>query len=303
MSGYTQTPNLGLYKPTNAGDAGQWGIHLNLNADALDTALGGPGPFLKLTGGTLSGPITVGGLTTLNGGLQITNDPTEPIRIDTTVTDPLVETIPNQVQTILNINSNNAQDILNFTARMHIKTNGGGTVFSSQHTPAVYGETSAIDTVAGGTVVWCAGVQGVSGNNGVGTVTNACDFLGHPTTNTAGGVVTNHYIMYGPSSVPGKAVNEYGFSMPAPSGIGTATPVAWLEIRAPDSLATTRVTRFRNSGGSLMDIMGDAKIGMFGVAPVARQTVSGARSLPEGALANLLTALAAYGWIVNSTTT
>jgi hypothetical protein len=41
MSGsdYTTTPNLGLYKPNYALDVGQWGHHLNLNADKLDAAI------------------------------------------------------------------------------------------------------------------------------------------------------------------------------------------------------------------------------------------------------------------------
>ena len=42
MSGtdYTQTPNLGLYKPLYNADAEQWGFHLNANADVLDAAVG-----------------------------------------------------------------------------------------------------------------------------------------------------------------------------------------------------------------------------------------------------------------------
>ena len=52
MSGtdYTQTPNLGLYKPTYNADAEQWGNHLNSNADRLDTAIGAGGPFLPIAG-------------------------------------------------------------------------------------------------------------------------------------------------------------------------------------------------------------------------------------------------------------
>lgn len=45
MSGsgnYTLTPNLGLYKPVYAADAGYWGTHLNANADTLDTVVGNP---------------------------------------------------------------------------------------------------------------------------------------------------------------------------------------------------------------------------------------------------------------------
>lgn len=43
-------------------------------------------------------------------------------------------------------------------------------------------------------------------------------------------------------------------------------------------------------------------IGFFATAQVAKQTVSGSRASPEAALANLLTALANYGLITNSTT-
>jgi len=63
MSDYTTTPNLGLYKPTYNADDGQWGGHLNANADTLDTLLGtGPaGRFLPLAGGTMQGSIDMGG--------------------------------------------------------------------------------------------------------------------------------------------------------------------------------------------------------------------------------------------------
>jgi hypothetical protein len=60
MSGsgeYTTTPNLGLYKPLYNADAEQWGNHLNANADVLDGALAGGGPFLPLTGGDVGGTI------------------------------------------------------------------------------------------------------------------------------------------------------------------------------------------------------------------------------------------------------
>jgi hypothetical protein len=42
-SNYTLTPNLGLYKPIANADINQWGSHLNLNADVLDTLWGGTG--------------------------------------------------------------------------------------------------------------------------------------------------------------------------------------------------------------------------------------------------------------------
>lgn len=39
-SDYTTTPNLGLYMPNYDMDDGQWGFHLNQNANALDSAIG-----------------------------------------------------------------------------------------------------------------------------------------------------------------------------------------------------------------------------------------------------------------------
>ena len=75
MSGtdYTTTPNLGLFKPNYDMDDGQWGTHLNSNADVLD-GLFGPGgnaPFLPLTGGTVSGPLTIASMRA--GGATGTN--------------------------------------------------------------------------------------------------------------------------------------------------------------------------------------------------------------------------------------
>jgi hypothetical protein len=63
MSGtdYTQTPNLGLFKPIPDQDVGQWGTHWNVNADTLDTWLAptAAGKFLPRTGGTMTGPLTL----------------------------------------------------------------------------------------------------------------------------------------------------------------------------------------------------------------------------------------------------
>jgi hypothetical protein len=55
MSGsgdYTLTPNLGLYKPNYALDVGQWGNHLNANADAIDAVIGAASDPLTVGSGT-----------------------------------------------------------------------------------------------------------------------------------------------------------------------------------------------------------------------------------------------------------
>lgn len=76
MSGsYTQTPNLGLFKPTPNSDTGTWGIHLNSNADTLDALLGTGGTLLT-TGGTMTGPLvwTSTGTTTARAAQDRTAD-------------------------------------------------------------------------------------------------------------------------------------------------------------------------------------------------------------------------------------
>jgi hypothetical protein len=74
---YTQTPNLGLMKPTPNSDSGTWGYHLNQNADTLDSLLstaGGPGAlFLPLAGGNVTGVTTFSAAGT---GLAVTNNAT-----------------------------------------------------------------------------------------------------------------------------------------------------------------------------------------------------------------------------------
>ena len=67
MSDYTTTPNLGLIKPTPNADGDLWGGHLNQNADTLDAVLSTTtgGKFLPLSGGTLTGPLTLAANATL----------------------------------------------------------------------------------------------------------------------------------------------------------------------------------------------------------------------------------------------
>jgi hypothetical protein len=59
MSGFTTTPNLGLFKPNYAQDRGQWANHWNANADKLDQAIGPNAPFLPISGGKMTGPLTL----------------------------------------------------------------------------------------------------------------------------------------------------------------------------------------------------------------------------------------------------
>ena len=69
-SDYTTTPNLGLFKPNYDMDDGAWGGHLNTNADTLDSAIHAlqttlaGGVFLPIAGGTMTGAVTLAGIST-----------------------------------------------------------------------------------------------------------------------------------------------------------------------------------------------------------------------------------------------
>lgn len=66
MSGYTQTPNYNLFKPTPGADDDIWGSHLNSNADTLDALIHSidAGKYLPLAGGTMSGAAALAGVST-----------------------------------------------------------------------------------------------------------------------------------------------------------------------------------------------------------------------------------------------
>ena len=61
------------------------------------------------------------------------------------------------------------------------------------------------------------------------------------------------------------------------------------------------------NSAAMLTLVGDfdhdgTNLGLFGTAPAAQQTITGARDVPEEALADLLTKLALYGLIIDSTT-
>jgi hypothetical protein len=73
---YTLTPNLNLFKPTYDADVEMWGTHLNMNSDIIDALNLTGGPFLPLAGGTVTGPVTFSGTTTLGAPISLYVDPT-----------------------------------------------------------------------------------------------------------------------------------------------------------------------------------------------------------------------------------
>jgi hypothetical protein len=69
-------------------------------------------------------------------------------------------------------------------------------------------------------------------------------------------------------------------------------------------MSTTHATKGKFQFGSSTPVMvldegSTQKIGVFNVTPVARQAVTGSRG-GNAALASLITAMASYGWVTDS---
>lgn len=89
---------------------------------------------------------------------------------------------------------------------------------------------------------------------------------------------------------------------------GTATQrFAMIDGSGDISLYVTTANKslkLKDTGGAntVLEVLGASKLGLFGVTPVTRPNVTGARNDPEGALKNLLSALNSLGAITDSTT-
>lgn len=153
MSDYTRTPNLGLYKPNYALDVGQWGNHLNFNSDKLDSVLGGGGGlFLPLTGGDVTGPVTI---TQAGGGgtphaLKISRDSAAPLATGFEYVTEQVYTIDNDgvgtTDTTFNVN----QTLRNYARNAHDGT-GAYVGATNGQTIVQYSELNTSAAVGWGT--------------------------------------------------------------------------------------------------------------------------------------------------------
>lgn len=208
-----------------------------------------PLPTLAVTGAaTIGGALTVVGLVTLaslaisGGGPTIVNT--------VTFTQPVAEVENSTFTTNLLLTANNAQDVLGQVSRMHVKAESFNQ--TSSHTTAFYGEASGFATLAGGIVSTLSAFIGVSGNQGLGTVTKGVDFYGHTSINSGGGALTNHYFLYQESSTA--ASNEYGGYLSAPLGIGTTAPSYNLDINgaAGANISATNWIRAGTGTGTLL---------------------------------------------------
>lgn len=170
--------------------------------------------WLPISGGTITGDFSVVGS---GPGVVIET---------TTITQPANEAENASFVTTVILTAANSQDILGNVSRLWMKTQGFHQ--TSQHTSAYYGENTPFDTIVGGTMDWAPAFVGISGNQGLGTVTNAIDFKGHSDVNNGGGVLTNHFFFYQEPSTA--ATNEYGGYLSAPVGIGTTAPTYNLDI-------------------------------------------------------------------------
>ena len=215
MSGadYTTTPNLGLFKPNYSKDVGNWGNHLNTNADILDAAVAaGGGSFLPLTGGTITAP---DGVTVL--------------AVNGSNTQPTTDHIHNLFTSTVNFTADaTTGDTLGLVSYLVVAANGHAVPANTAgHTSAIYGN-AFLSTP--GTVGQINGVMGVSGNNSTGVLDVGVDFFGHPNYKVPGATINNHYFLY--QEISGSATNEYGAYFSAPVGLGTTSPQFNLDLYA-----------------------------------------------------------------------
>lgn len=166
------------------------------------------GPFLPLTGGTVTSPSGAPALT-----------------VNTTHTQPVADYIHNSFISKVTYTANDTGgDSLGLVSYIEVDA-GGHTVAGPQHIAALTGDGYA---TGAGTITWINAGMFTSGNGGSGTVTNTVDIRGHPNFNLGGGALTNHWFLYQEPST--SATNEYGAYFSAPVGIGTYLPQANLDI-------------------------------------------------------------------------
>lgn len=87
-----------------------------------------------------------------------------------------------------------------------------------------------------------------------------------------------------------------------PNGVGTAYMEHQLASNGVQLVVNNTVGWLYQNTGDFHLAKGAGKLGIFNAAPVAKQGVAGSRANPEAALKNLLTALANYGLITDTTT-
>jgi len=169
------------------------------------------GPFLALSGGNLTGPLGVAGQ----------------LHAAATNTQPTTDYIYHEFDSTVVYTANGTNgDSIGFVSYMAIQANGHAVPSAaSQHTAAIYGNGYL---ASAGAVYQAIGVMGVSGNGGSGALTNGVDFFGHQNYNTGGGTIANHWFLYQESS--SAAVKEYGAYFSAPVGIGTPTPTYDIQL-------------------------------------------------------------------------
>lgn len=105
----------------------------------------------------------------------------------------------------------------------------------------------------------------------------------------------------GTGTAPDVAIKRQGAATIVVSG--TLKITGNFELQgSSQALGNFIVFNYFGAGGNVQLGSAPSLVGFYGADPVIRPTVAGARNSPEGALANLLTALATLGLINNTTT-
>jgi hypothetical protein len=287
MSDFTTTPNLGLFKPTYDADDEMWGTHLNANADVLDAALatGGLGTFLPLAGNaTVTGPVTFSGT---GNGLTVTNN----VAVGGSITAPNAAAGSGlaggsvTIQAGAGDGSGGVGGVI-----VAVPGGGGGSFLSRAHTQ--------IGDFGGPRFFSIAAPAGAARAVRFMTATNATSF-------------SNRWQLFANATAEGGSNAGSDLDLWNFTDTGTVLNNPLFRITRSTGAMSYNAAFTANGTGTGLTVTNNATVGgtlrvngnsgFNNTAPIARPTVTGAKG-GNAALTSLLTALAAYGLITDSST-
>lgn len=277
-------------------------------------------------GGTVSGALTVSGIltassdfsvagvatfsgtSTFSGLVTIHAPPSSSgaLLLNSGINDPVARANEIDAQMGVVLSADNGQDYQTIISQMFITPNGH--TAQGIHNSSLWGQSAMLG--ASGTVSFLYGTTGKVWNAGTGgTITKGSSFFARSPDALSGSAAYTNAFAFVQEAYPNdgtRVTNAYGFNVCFPSGIGLLPaeltfPGAMLDVQGAGNSSASRALRVRNSDGTgLLEINNGSAIGVFGATPVTKPTVTGSRG-GNAALASLVTALASFGWITDST--
>ena len=203
-----------------------------------------PGIYLPLTGGALTGALSVTTGPSLTSALAV-NGQAAPAS-GNSVSHVGVQGLSTYAADASAGNSFGVSSTLSVdTGGFHLSAPGNAGMFASSRMTGT-NAASVIDALAG--------IMSIVGNGGLGTLTTGAAFRARTDFNTGGGVLTNSYGFYQEQLT--SAVNKYGFCVSHPSAIGFFTPSYNLDIQSASAgMNPTNGLRVRFGGTGAADLL------------------------------------------------